>query len=247
MNDRPRSRRVWTESLASMYGTVKCLPVSRRKSISDSFAEPVEVVDHQRAARPGREVEEPLELAAQRGDVVLERLRRRAGCARSSGRTGRRSCPVPPPTTRHRPSAEALQAQQPEDRDQVPDMQRIGGRIEADVAGDRAATRQSGRQAGRRRVQDPAPLELGQEAGSATRWSSGQRHSPADRGVPKREAAGERSFTVPMLSCRLRCTRPSRGGSVADAPSAADPRGVQERPSLGSCSPSSWSSSSSPP
>ena len=96
-------------------------------------------------------------------------------------------------------------------------MERIGGRIEADVASDRPARWPAGR-AGR------ASSRAGSRAirarpGARRRtsaWRAPSQSGPS-RAVTNREAAGERSFTVPMLSCRLRCRRPSRGDSVDDA------------------------------
>ena len=69
-----------------MYGIVKCLPTSRRKSSSRSEPEPVVVVGHQ---RPGRavEVEEPLELGPDRGGVGDDHL---AGQQVALGRASRR-------------------------------------------------------------------------------------------------------------------------------------------------------------
>ena len=54
------------------------------------LAEPVEVVDHRCRAGARREVEEPLELAADR-PTFARASRGRAGCARSTARTGHRS------------------------------------------------------------------------------------------------------------------------------------------------------------
>ena len=55
------------------------------------LAQPVEVVDHDRAVAAGREVEEPLELAADPGDVDRRASRGRAGSAPTIAPTGRRS------------------------------------------------------------------------------------------------------------------------------------------------------------
>ena len=173
-----------------MYGTVKCLPVSRRKSISDSSPEPVEVVDQDRPVRAGREVEEPLELAADRRDVGLERL---AIEQVPLGRAPRRVADHPGPAAdqRDRPAPEPLQPEQPEDRDQVADVERVRGRVEADVAGDRPARREPGRQPGRRLVEDAPPLELGQQPGQARGRSRGPSSQARDveSSRPVREAA----------------------------------------------------------
>ena len=163
--------------------------------------------------------------AADGGDVGLERVGGRAGCAPLERPDGSPIIPVPPPTTATGPPAVTLQAEQPEDRDEVPDMQRVGGRIEPDVAGDRLGPAPGAPASpGVVGVQDAAPLELVEQAGAGLR-GGGRVTGTADRGVPDREAAYERSFTDPMLSCGLRCRPPSRGGSVIDAPWAAGPYG----------------------
>ena len=95
-------------------------------------------------------------------------------------------------------------------------MERVGRRVEADVARDRPPVASRAGRPGRRRVEDAAPLELVEQAGAgpaARRAVTGARR----RGVSDREAAYERSFTDPMLSCGLRCRPPSRGGSAIDA------------------------------
>ena len=85
-------------------------------------SEPVEVVDHDRA-RVGREVEEPLELDPDGRDVGFER-----GDVEqvALGGTARRVADHARPATddRERPAAEALQAEQPEDRHEVADVER---------------------------------------------------------------------------------------------------------------------------
>ena len=105
-------------------------------------------------------------------------------------------------------------------------MERIGRRIEADVARRSAGPWPVGRpvrgswRAGSRAIRarraGPCPLR--------------RRVSPSQGGPPRRlrtgTAAHERSFTDPMLSCGLRCRRPSRGGSAIGAPSTAGRQGV---------------------
>ena len=101
---------------------------------------------------PGREVEEPLELAADRGDVRLERLAVEQVPLR---RPPRRVADHPRPAAdeRDRAAAVALELEQAEDRHEVADVERRRRRVEAVVAGDRPAGRQPGRQARRRRVE----------------------------------------------------------------------------------------------
>ena len=151
-----------------MYGIVKCLPVSRRKSISDSSPEPVEVVDHDRARGPGVKSRNrsswPRIAATLASSVVaVEQV--------PLGRTARRVADHARPAAddRDRPAAEALEAEQPEDRHEVADVERRARRVEPDVAADRPAGRQARRQARRRGVEDAPPLELGEQSGQPDR------------------------------------------------------------------------------
>ena len=186
---------------------------------------------------PGREVEEPLELAADRRDV-------RSSVSRSSRLRSRRASgrvadhPGPAADDRDRAAAVALEAQQPEDRHEVADVERVG-------ATDR--TRCSPRSGARWRA---GPARPGVVAWRIPRHSSSARSpsGPACRGrrrhrrgrgrLDDREAAQERSFTAPMLSCGLRCRPPSRGGSAIGARSSAGRRGAAEPSSGRSSSPS---------
>jgi hypothetical protein len=61
----------------------------------------------------------------------------------------------------------ALEVEQAHDRDEAADVERRSGRVESVVPGDRPAARETGRQTGRRRMEHPAPFELGEEAGKA--------------------------------------------------------------------------------
>ena len=84
---------------------------------------------------------------------------------RSSGRVP--DHPGPAAHDGDRAPAEALEAQEPEDGHQVADMERVGGRVEADVPGDRTAGRQSVRQPRRRLLEDPPPAQLVEQSGRA--------------------------------------------------------------------------------
>jgi hypothetical protein len=153
----PASSRTWTESLASMYGIVKCLPMSRRKSIRRQLPEPVEVVDHD-APAPG--VKSRKRSSCDRSDATFaSSVARRAGSARWSDPRDRRSCP-----SRRRPprpaAAEPLEPEQPEDRHEVPTWS-DAPTDRTRCSRDRAAVVQRARQTGRGRVEDAAPLELG--------------------------------------------------------------------------------------
>jgi len=105
--------------------------------------EPVGVVGHQRRRRPGRAVEIQVvgEGPADPGDVGVDRVfgqqlaalvlaRRVADLGRAAAHQG------------DRPVAGLLHPAQQHDLHQVPDMQRIRRRIEADIAGDRPLGRQ---------------------------------------------------------------------------------------------------------
>ena len=56
-----------------------------------------------------------------------------------------------------------LEPEEPEDRDQVPDMEGVEGRVEAVVGPEWAARREARRQPFRRRMEEPAPAELVEE------------------------------------------------------------------------------------
>src|SRR5439155_4681768 len=155
------------------------------------------------ALRPG-EVQEALELDADRGGI---RLDRRAIQQVALGRTARwiADHAGPPTDEYHGTTAVALEVDEAEDRHEVPDVEPRRRWIEAVVAGDRAARRQSRRQSGRRVVEHSAPLELGEKA-ARCRFSLGQgplgarriqpcralggRHTVAGRGVTGRRPGG---------------------------------------------------------
>ncbi len=76
------------------------------------------------APAPGREVEEPLELAAQGRDVRLERLAvEQVPLGRAAGRIADHAGPAA--DHGDRPAAEPLEPQQPEDRHEVADVERV--------------------------------------------------------------------------------------------------------------------------
>ena len=177
-----------------------------------------------RAALGPREVEEPLELGPDRGDVRRERL---AVEQVPLGRRARRVADHPGPAAdeRDRPAAVALELEQPEDRDEVADVERRPGRVEAVVAGDRPAGREPRRQARRRRRgASPASASSSSEARRGRRRPS----SAASRRRRHRHARPSR------------LDRPDRGGSPrplcyraarhADQPRAAPAPSAQPRP-----------------
>jgi hypothetical protein len=91
------------------------------------------------SGRPGAgEIEEPASWV--RMAAALASMASRESIGRSPRLPlGSPTRPVPPPTTTSGRPAEPLEPGQRHHGDQVPDVQRIGGRVEADVAGDRAA------------------------------------------------------------------------------------------------------------
>ena len=89
---------------------------------------------------PG-EVEEPFQLATDRGDVPLERRPvEQVPLRRATRRVA--DHPRPAADESDRPPTEALEAQEPEDRHQVADVERVVRRVETDVACDRTTGRQ---------------------------------------------------------------------------------------------------------
>ena len=81
--------RAATASLASIWLTRKCLPMSRRKSIADSGAVQSRLLT-MTAAFVALEVQERLDLGADALHPVGDDLRGRSACARRSA-SGRRS------------------------------------------------------------------------------------------------------------------------------------------------------------
>ena len=211
-----------------MYGIVKCLPVSRRKSISDELAEPVEVVDHHRAAR--RPARSRGTARAGRGS----RPRSRSSVSRSSRFRSRRAArrvadhPGPAADQRDRPPAEPLQAQQPEDRHQVADVERVGRRVEADVAGDRPPVARRAGRPGRGRVQDAPPFELVEQSARGLAAASDRTLAVTASSVEASGPSGRRTTVRSRPLCyraALRCRPASRGASAIGGRSSGRPDG----------------------
>ena len=119
-----------------MYGTEKCLPMSRRNSSSAELRQPLAVVDHLRLVGRRREVDEALELRADGRRIgsnlfVVEQV----ALARLARRVADHARPA---TDDHeRRAACALEVGEHEDLDEVAHVERARRRVEADVAGDR--------------------------------------------------------------------------------------------------------------
>ena len=98
VNDRPFFSRISTKSLASMYGTVKCLPVSRRNSMSDSSPSQSRLLTITAWAAPGEKSRNRSSCA-----WIAATFRSRVASSsrfRSDDRPeGSPIMPVPPPTS----------------------------------------------------------------------------------------------------------------------------------------------------
>ena len=149
--------------------------MSRRNSISDELPEPVEVVGHPRRAGPGEKSRKRSSWPRIEATLRRERLARRAGCARWSGPTGRRSSRSrrrrARPAGRRGAGAGAGRRSGPGGRCGAT----VRGRVEAVVAGDRPARRESRPEARRRRVEHPAPARARRGARPAPETSPGAR------------------------------------------------------------------------
>ena len=139
-----------------------------------------------RRAGARREVEEPLELAADRGDVALERLAvEQVALGRPPGRVADHARAAA--DERDRPTAMTLEAEQPEDRHQVPDVERRGP-TDRSRCRPRSAGRSPGAPSrpGRRRVEDARATRARRGARSgppAAGPAAGARHSDRRRVV----------------------------------------------------------------
>ena len=214
-----------------MYGIVKCLPTSRRKSISRIGSEPVEVVDHQRRrSRPGGS-----RGTARAGRGSRRRWPRasrdRAGSARSTCPTGRRSCPSR--RRRGRPAGRRAAG--------------AGGARRPGRGGRRGATGRSGRSRCSRRSgaasrdapaarascawSMPRQLELVEQVRRASGPSEpSRRRRHTTLAEPSRPSGAGGTATAPMLSCGPTCRPASRGGSAIGAASDAGGRAALHRP-----------------
>ena len=197
-----------------MYGIVKCLPVSRRKSIRPVSPSQSRLLT--RSAPPAPGVKSRNRSSCERIAATFASSVSRSRRFRSADvPDGSPIIPVPPPSKRDRRPAVALELEQAEDRDEMADVERRAARIEAVVARDRPAARQARRQAGGGGVEHAPPFELGKQAAEAL----GGRHTPRSRAVGRPKSRGV--TTTPMLSCGQICTPASRGASAIDVPAPA--------------------------
>ena len=100
--------------------------------MSDSSPSQSRLLTMTRAPGPGEKSRNRSSCAAERGHVRLERVAvEQVAFRRPAGRVA--DHPGPAADDRDRAAAEALESEQPEDRDEVPDVERVGRRIEPDV------------------------------------------------------------------------------------------------------------------
>ena len=169
------SMRARTDSLATIWLTVTCLPTSRRKSSSADRRVQSALSTSVRLVRAGREVEQPLELH-------LDALRR---CARASSRSSRlRSSTRPPgsPIMPVAPPASAIgrwpaswKRRSIELAEQVADVEAVGGGVEADVDADRTVGEAlAERVAVGGVVDEAAGVEVGEQVHRFPCWQKGQ-------------------------------------------------------------------------
>ena len=127
--------------------------------------------------------------------------------------------PVPPPDHRHRLDPEALEAQQSEDRHQVPDMERVEGRVEPVVGSQWRAGRESCLEALGRRV-ERAPASAARRAGPAHRALARSRRHTVAREARRTRPGGPEGNSCPyaivtddMQTSLARRQRRRRNGS----------------------------------
>ena len=176
-------------------------------------------------------------------DIRLERVAvEQVALGRAPGRVA--DHPGPAADQCDRPAAEPLEPQQAEDRDEVADVERVARRIEPVVAGDRRAGRRAA-PPGRASWRAGCPATRARPAGPSRCQVPAARHRHDAEVVSTREAARERSFTAPMLSCGQMQTSLARRQRHRRA-LVADPKGAAAAGSAASSSPSRSSSSCSP-
>ena len=162
------------------------------------LADVAEEVEHARSAAvqsalstsvawrgPGSKSSEPLELRLDAGDVVVERLAVEqvallAAAARVADHAGGAA------GQRERAVAGQLEAAQRELPDQVPDVQAVGGRVEADVDADRAAR----------------PAAAARNSRSVESWMRPRASRSAIRSMRRHRVPDGRAGAVPSVTVR---------------------------------------------
>ena len=183
--------RLWsrsrTDSFCTIVLTEKCLPTSRRNSRKPSSVSQSALFTSRRGVGTRAiEVEQSLEDATLPGDVRVDLLAREQ---RALAILARRVADHPGPATdeNDRAMSRALPVHEKLDRDEVPDRERVGRRIEAAVA-DATRRREVILECllGGALVKEPAPRDLGRGT-TASPWA--RQASPdraTGRGAPAR-------------------------------------------------------------
>ena len=157
---------VRTESLATIWFTVMCLPTSRRKSSTPIGAVQSALSTRVACSGPGSKSSRRSSCALM--PAMLWSSVSRSSRLRSSLRPpGSPTMPVAPPASGNGPVAGQLQPAQRELPEQVPDVEAVGGRVEADVDADRSRGQPGGEGLPVGRVlHEAAGLQLGEEVHS---------------------------------------------------------------------------------
>ena len=153
---------------SSMYGIVKCLPTSRRKSSRRTSPSQSRLLTTRAWVGARAEIEEAGELVADGVDVGLDG---RPIEKRSLARPTRRVPDQPrrPADHRHRLAARALEPHQAVDGHEMADVERAERRVESVVRADRLVRGQARLQAVRHVVDEAAPAEVRQQRREASR------------------------------------------------------------------------------
>ena len=226
-----------------MYGTVKCLPTSRRNSIRVNAPSQSRLLTISAPPSPARKSRNRSSCDADRAYVCFERLAVEE--VPLAGPT-RRIADHPGPAADHRdgPAAEPLQPEQPEDRHEMSDVERGCGGVEPDVAGDRPTAREAIREPRRGRVEDAAPLELREQRGQPRAGRDGLSRHRQDVWVV---STPEDQTGLPTTLCYRpdrRCKQASRGANGIAERSTGAPRPLVDRKRSAASSSRSPSSSS---
>ena len=155
--------RLRTDSLAIIWLTVMCLPTSREVEDRERLG-PLGVVDERRLERARLEVQQPLELPLDAGDVVVERGPVEQVALLAARPHGSPTMPGRSSGQRERAVAGKLEPAQGDLAEEVADVEAVGRRIEPDVDADGTA------EPGGRRgspvggvLHEAAGLELGEQ------------------------------------------------------------------------------------
>ena len=230
---------------------MKCLPTSRRYSISDSLPSQSRLFASTAWVGPGEKSRNRSSWT--RIDATLCSIVAASSRFRSDDRPdGSPIIPVPPPTSATGRPPCRWKRISPKIGTRWPTWSESPERVESDVGGDRPARRQALRQARRGRVEDPPPLEVREQPAEPGRVAAGGRiaHLDVTGCGPEpslvRPVRLDRASIPCMVSSRPSCKPASGGSVVAGSVTAAAPAGtVRTRPrpspsrSPSSCS---WSS-----